>query len=100
MKKNAAIKQIPDWIEEGYKYIPKELWDKWDDCVLASLKIYYGEEIVLALDIMKKLHSNVFQSKNEVRDALLGEEYAMPVEYILNSLSTDYNKLPEDIEKS
>lgn len=51
-----SIDNIPQWIEEGKKYIYPEKLDEWEECVCyRAADLYHGSELVNALQIMKAL---------------------------------------------
>ena len=49
-----AKAKYPSWIEWGHKYIPEELWARWEQCVQKRIRdLYHGIEIENSLAIIE-----------------------------------------------
>lgn len=59
-EKQRAIKNIPNWIEKGKKYIYPQRYKKWTECVeYRAEDIYHGMDLNCALEIMDHLDKGV-----------------------------------------
>lgn len=87
-EKQKAIENIPNWIEEGKKYIYPQRYKKWAECVeLRAEDIYNGKDINCALAIMELLDKGVsFQDAYEVvkEQNHTGTSYSIVMSVITN----------------
>ena len=53
-EKDNAKAKTPEWIARGHKYIPEELWTKWEECIEIRIRdLYNGMEVEAALVVME-----------------------------------------------
>ena len=101
VKETEAKNKISYWIEEGRKYIDKDLWGDWEDCVYnGSNGAYYGMELDSFLEIARLIRDNEVKSKQDVEAVLdtqghSGASYPL-IKRMLNHFSSDYAGLTQD----
>lgn len=99
-EKEEALEKIPYWVEEGKKYIPSSLWNKWEKSVEISAKgLYNGKDLDAFLEVVKELDLGNGKTKEDVEEILKGNDFVWAVKDMLKTFSKDYNKLPYEIEK-
>ena len=94
-----AVEKIPEWIEEGKKYIYPEKYRAWEDGVMGIDSYAYSfriREVENTLRIMKLLEIGSNQAKEEAKDYLSHYER----EYALWSILEFVKTGPEFVEEN